>query len=135
MKGSLAILGTGSDVGKSLTVTALCRIFANMGINVAPFKAQNTSNNSYSILDGLEIARAQVVQAQAAKIKPEVNMNPVLIKPSTNEKAQVILNGKILQNRSATEYFKNTQFLFKKACKSYKKLKQKYDFIITSRDL
>lgn len=89
------IFGTASASGKSLIATALCRILHRRGVRVAPFKAQNMSNNSWITADGLEMGRAQVVQALAAGIEPDVRMNPVLIKPSSDMGAQVILNGKV----------------------------------------
>jgi adenosylcobyric acid synthase len=88
-------LGTGSDVGKSIVTTALCRIFANRGLQVAPFKAQNMSNNSGVTPEGLEMGRAQIVQAEAARIAPHVDMNPVLLKPVSDVGSQVVLNGEV----------------------------------------
>ncbi|MCP4215069.1 MAG: cobyric acid synthase, partial [bacterium] len=87
----IAILGTGSDVGKSIVTTALCRLFANQGIRVAPYKAQNMSNNSGVTPEGLEMGRAQIVQAEAAKIPPHVDMNPILLKPTSDIGSQVVL--------------------------------------------
>src|SRR5437763_1762187 len=87
----LAVLGTGSDVGKSIVVTALCRIFANRGIRVAPYKAQNMSNNSGVTPEGLEMGRAQIVQAEASRIPPHVDMNPILLKPTSDVGSQVIV--------------------------------------------
>ena len=89
----LAVLGTGSDVGKSIVTTALCRIFANRGFRVAPFKAQNMSNNSGVTPEGAEMGRAQIVQAEAARIATHVDMNPVLLKPVSDLGSQVVLNG------------------------------------------
>lgn len=100
------IQGTASSAGKSLLVAALCRIFSNDGLNVAPFKSQNMSLNSYVTMEGLEMGRAQVLQAQAARIEPSVLMNPILLKPTTNRKSQVIIKGKPYQNMDAVGYFK-----------------------------
>ena len=89
----LAILGTGSDVGKSIVVTALCRYLVQQGMRVAPFKAQNMSNNSGVTPEGLEMGRAQIVQAEAAGIAPLVDMNPVLLKPTSEIGSQVVVLG------------------------------------------
>ncbi len=126
----LAILGTASDVGKSVAVAALCRIFADMGIRVAPFKAQNMSNNSYVTLEGLEMGRAQIVQAEASRIEPTVDMNPVLLKPSGDTTSQVILHGRPVSSFKASEYYQQTEFLFNEALKSLERLRSLYDLVI-----
>lgn len=126
----VSILGTGSDVGKSIVVTALCRIFSDLGFSVSPFKAQNMSNNSYVTASGGEMGRAQVVQAQAAGIEPDVDMNPVLLKPSSNTTTQVVLHGKPIGNKNGKGYFDNTDYLFEKAKSSLEHLRSIYDFII-----
>lgn len=101
----IMIQGTASSAGKSLLAAALCRIFSNDGLKVAPFKSQNMSLNSYVTLEGLEMGRAQVLQAQAARIEPSVLMNPILLKPTTNHKSQVIIKGRPYQNMDAVDYF------------------------------
>jgi adenosylcobyric acid synthase len=103
MKG-LMILGTASDVGKSLITTAICRLFANEGVKVAPFKSQNMSNNSYVTLDGNEIGRAQGIQAEAAKTEASVYMNPILLKPKSELQSEVVLLGKVLNTISGKGY-------------------------------
>ncbi len=100
---NLMVYGTGSDVGKSIIVAGLCRVLKQKGISVCPFKSQNMALNSYITKDGKEMGRAQVVQAEAAGLEPSVYMNPILLKPSTDQKSQVILHGKALQNMSARE--------------------------------
>ena len=100
------LVGTGSDVGKSVINAALCRIFKQDGYHPAPFKAQNMALNSYATPDGLEIGRAQAVQAEACGVAPCTDMNPLLLKPNTEQTAQVVLNGKPIGNRSAYEYFR-----------------------------
>ncbi|NTU68601.1 MAG: cobyric acid synthase [Chlorobiaceae bacterium] len=105
---NIAVLGTASDVGKSVVATALCRIFSNAGIDVAPFKAQNMSNNSGVTPEGGEMGRAQIVQAYAARVAPHADMNPVLLKPNTDTGAQVVLQGQVCSDRTAREYFGDT---------------------------
>ena len=95
-----------SNAGKSLLCTALCRIFRQDGFRVAPFKSQNMALNSFITEEGLEMGRAQVVQAEASGIKPSVLMNPVLLKPTTDVGSQVIVNGEVRANMSAVDYFK-----------------------------
>lgn len=102
----IMLAGTGSDVGKSLIATGLCRIFRQDGYNPAPFKAQNMALNSYATPDGLEIGRAQAVQAEAAGIPCHTDMNPILLKPSGHNTSQVVLNGRPIGNRDAYEYFR-----------------------------
>jgi adenosylcobyric acid synthase len=126
----LAVLGTGSDVGKSVVVTALCRIFSDMGIRVAPFKAQNMSNNSFVTVQGGEVGRAQVVQAEAARVPIHVNMNPVLLKPSSDTGSQVVVHGKAIGNSEASAYFANTDYLFQRAKASLETLRADYDLIV-----
>jgi len=110
----VAVFGTGSDVGKSVVVAALCRIFSDLGVRVAPFKAQNMSNNSYVTPEGGEMGRAQIVQAEAAHIAPHVDMNPVLLKPSTDTGSQVVLYGQPLGNKEAKD-ISPTQITFTKS--------------------
>lgn len=126
----VAVLGTGSDTGKSITVAAFCRIFSDLGIRVAPFKAQNMSNNSHVTPEAGEMGRAQIVQAEAARIVPHVDMNPVLLKPSTDTGAQVVLQGKPIANREAKEYFADTDYLFGKALESLQRLRAANALII-----
>ena len=127
---SLAILGTASDVGKSIVATALCRIFRNAGIDVAPYKAQNMSNNSGVTPDGLEIGRAQIAQAEAACVVPTADMNPVLLKPNTDIGAQVVLQGRVCSNESAQGYFRDTSRWAEAARESLLRLKQKHQLLV-----
>ena len=125
-------VGTCSDAGKSILNTALCRIFKQDGYRPAPFKAQNMSLNSYSTPEGGEIGRAQAVQAEACGILPHTDMNPVLLKPSTDQTSQVILNGKAVGNMSAREYFRsgNKTQLFTEAVKAFHRLEENYNPIV-----
>ncbi|MCC8116858.1 MAG: cobyric acid synthase CobQ, partial [Planctomycetes bacterium] len=106
MAKALMIQGTASGAGKSLTVAGLCRLFRRDGYSVAPFKSQNMALNSFITLDGLEMGRAQVVQAEAAGIEPDVRMNPILLKPTGDAVSQVIVNGEVVANLPAAEYYR-----------------------------
>ncbi|HEX7474900.1 MAG TPA: cobyric acid synthase [Dehalococcoidales bacterium] len=122
--------GTASSVGKSVLVTALCRIFHQDGFKVAPFKSQNMALNSFVTTEGGEIGRAQAVQAQAAGIAPTVDMNPVLIKPEAGAKAQVIVMGKVAQHLNADNYSENAPRLLKTIENSFNRLRAAYDIIV-----
>jgi adenosylcobyric acid synthase len=126
----IAILGTGSEVGKSIVTTALCRILVNKGLRVAPFKAQNISNNSGVTPEGLEMGRAQIVQAEAAKISPHVDMNPILLKPMSDIGSQIVLHGKVTTENWASEHNDKKNVLFSKACNSLDRLRKAYDVIV-----
>ncbi len=126
----LMIQGTSSNAGKSVLVTALCRILLQDGIRVAPFKAQNMSLNSFVTRDGLEMGRAQVVQAQAAKLDPDVRMNPVLLKPNSDTGSQVIVRGLPVGNMSVLEYVAYKDTAWQAACTSYDELALDYDAIV-----
>ena len=127
----IMMMGTSSDVGKSIIAAALCRILHQDGINTAPFKAQNMALNSYVTKDGKEMGRAQVVQAEAAGIEPAVEMNPVLLKPTGNSCSQVILMGKPVGNMSAREYHKGYSLkAFDTVTKALKKLISEYDALV-----
>ncbi|MCP4628601.1 MAG: cobyric acid synthase [bacterium] len=126
----IAILGTGSDVGKSIITTALCRLLANQGIRVAPYKAQNMSNNSGVTPEGLEIGRAQIVQAEAAKIPPHVDMNPILLKPTSDIGSQVVLLGKAVENCTASDYHTKKDRLFATAAAALERLRCEYDLVV-----
>ena len=110
----LMLAGTGSDVGKSVLATALCRIFLQDGYHPAPFKAQNMALNSYATPEGLEIGRAQAVQAEAAGIPCHTDMNPLLLKPQSDHTSQVVLHGKPIGNRDAYDFWKAPSFLSQK---------------------
>ncbi|MBE6054825.1 MAG: cobyric acid synthase [Clostridium sartagoforme] len=127
---SIMFLGTASSVGKSTIATAFCRYFKNKGMKVAPFKALNISLNSYVTEDGLEMGRAQVVQADACEIKPKDWMNPVLLKPSGNMKTQVIVNGKVKCNMDAYKYKELNKELKEVVKDTYEKISKSYDLII-----
>ena len=128
----LMLAGTGSDVGKSILATALCRIFLQDGYHPAPFKAQNMALNSYATPEGLEIGRAQAVQAEAACVPCHTDMNPLLLKPSSDHTSQVVLNGKPIGNRSAYEYFRKEgrEELRREVCSAFDRLAARYNPIV-----
>jgi adenosylcobyric acid synthase len=127
---ALMFQGTGSDVGKSLIVAGLCRLFANRGLAVRPFKPQNMSNNAAVTGDGGEIGRAQALQARAARVAPSVDMNPVLLKPQSEVGSQVVVQGKIFGNARAREYQSLKPRLMPHVLDSYAKLKAQSDLVL-----
>ncbi|HXV47770.1 MAG TPA: cobyric acid synthase [Candidatus Binatia bacterium] len=127
---TLMIQGTGSSVGKSILVTALCRIFKQQGLRVAPFKAQNMSLNSYVTAAGGEIGRAQVVQAEAAGIAPTVEMNPVLLKPASDQNAQIIVRGKPWTTISAARFPELKAELWAAITESIDALRRRFDLVV-----
>ncbi|HAG12319.1 MAG TPA: cobyric acid synthase CobQ [Ruminococcus sp.] len=130
MARSIMIQGTMSNVGKSLICAALCRILHQDGYRCAPFKSQNMALNSYITPDGLEIGRAQAMQAEAAGIEPSAYMNPILLKPTTNIGSQVIVNGIARGNMRAAEYFLHKTELIPDILHAYQKLDEYYDYIV-----
>lgn len=126
----IMVQGTMSGAGKSLLCAALCRIFAQDGWRTAPFKSQNMALNSFVTKDGLEMGRAQAVQAQAAGIAPDVRMNPVLLKPSSDTGSQVIVNGEVRGQMPAAKYFRYKRQLFPEILAAYEGLAQEYDIIV-----
>lgn len=124
--------GTGSDVGKSIIAAAFCRIFRQDGYHPAPFKAQNMALNSYATPEGLEIGRAQAVQAEAAGVPCHSDMNPLLLKPSSDHTSQVVLNGRPIGNRSAYEYFRveGREELRHEVCSAFDRLASRYNPIV-----
>ncbi len=125
-------VGTGSDVGKSVIATAFCRIFLQDGYHPAPFKAQNMSLNSFATPDGLEIGRAQAVQAEAAGIACHTDMNPVLLKPQSDHTSQVILHGKPTGNQNARQYFRSEgrEWLCCEVHNAFDRLQQQYNPVV-----
>ena len=126
----LAIFGTSSDAGKTTLVMALCRIFADQGLKVAPFKAQNVSNNSAVTQEGREISRAQCLQAEAARVEPSYLFNPVLLKSHGNSSVQVIVNGLVYQNQSIAAYYAEIDNLKAQVKQAFSRLMQDYDLVI-----
>ena len=118
----IMVQGTMSGAGKSLLCTALCRIFAQDGYRVAPVKSLNMALNSFGTRDGLEMGRAQVVQAQAAGIEPDVRMNPILLKPSSDVGSQVIVNGEVRGQMPAAAYLNMNKSLITDILAAYKSL-------------
>ena len=126
----IMVQGTMSGAGKSLLCAALCRIFAQDGYRVAPFKSQNMALNSFVTRDGLEMGRAQVVQAQAAGMEPDVRMNPILLKPSSDTGSQVIVNGEVRGQMPAAAYFKMKRSLIPDILAAYNSLAEEVDIIV-----
>ena len=126
----IMVQGTMSGAGKSLLCAALCRIFAQDGYRVAPFKSQNMALNSFVTRDGLEMGRAQVVQAQAAGVEPDVRMNPILLKPSSDVGSQVIVNGEVRGDMPAKEYFRRKKSLIPDILRAYDSLADEFDIIV-----
>ena len=126
----IMIQGTMSNAGKSLVTAGLCRVFKQDGYKVAPFKSQNMALNSFITKEGLEMGRAQVIQAEACGIEPSVNMNPILLKPTNDVGSQVIVNGEVLGNMSAREYYKKKTELIPHIMEAYNNLAKEYDIIV-----
>ncbi len=127
---TLMIQGTASTAGKSTLVTGLCRILAQEGLRVAPFKAQNMALNSFVTRDGKEMGRAQVVQAEAAGVEPRVEMNPVLLKPEGNSRSQVIVMGRPLATLEAREYWRDRAGLLEVVADALATLRREYDVVL-----
>ena len=130
MSKKLMVLGTCSNAGKSLIAAGLCRILKNRGYKVAPYKSQNMALNSFITEDGLEMGRAQVVQAEAAGVKPDVRMNPILLKPNSDTGSQIILHGEVYGNYTAALYYEEKEFFEREAVKALEKLEKDFDYII-----
>ena len=130
MAKSIMIQGTMSNAGKSLIAAGLCRVFCQDGLKVAPFKAQNMALNSFITKEGLEMGRAQVVQAEAACVEPSVLMNPILLKPTSDMGSQVIVNGEVRAQMSAREYFRIKKTLMPEVMKAYGTLSETHDVIV-----
>ena len=126
----IMVQGTMSNAGKSLIVAGLCRIFAQDGYRVVPFKSQNMALNSYITEEGLEMGRAQVMQAEAAGVKPSVLMNPILLKPTNDVGSQVIVKGEVLGNMRARDYFAYKKKLVPTICEAFSELEKQADIIV-----
>ena len=126
----IMVQGTMSNVGKSLLVAGLCRVFHQDGYKVAPFKSQNMALNSFITKDGLEMGRSTVVQAEACGAEPSVLMNPILLKPTTDVGSQVILNGEVYGNMRAREYYSHKKEFVPEVLKAFHKLEEQYDIIV-----
>ena len=127
---ALMFSGTGSGVGKSVLAAAFCRILRRQGVRVAPFKAQNMALNSFVTLDGLEMGRAQVYQAEACGLEPDVRMNPILLKPSSDSRSQVVVMGKPVDTAGAVDYYSRYEYHRKVARDAFDSLAGDYDFIV-----
>ncbi len=126
----LMVQGTASSAGKSLLVTALCRIFAQDGVRVAPFKAQNMALNSFVTPEGHEIGRSQAVQAQAAGLPPHVDMNPILLKPEGDARSQVVVMGRPWQTLAAADYYERKAILWEQVTAAMARLRERYELVV-----
>jgi adenosylcobyric acid synthase len=127
---ALMVLGTASHAGKSLTAAALCRILRQDGFDVAPFKAQNMALNSFATREGHEIGRAQAMQAQAAGVEPHVDMNPILLKPTSEVGSQVVINGKVFGNYRGADYYRLKPMLLDAVTAAYQRLASQYEIVV-----
>lgn len=130
MAKTIMIQGTASNAGKSLIVAGLCRIFKQDGYKVAPFKSQNMALNSFITRDGFEMGRAQVMQAEAAGIEPDIRMNPILLKPTSDTGSQVIVNGEVVGDMSAKDYFAQKKKLIPDIMEAFNGLAEENDIIV-----
>ncbi len=130
MAKNIMIQGTMSNAGKSMLAAGLCRIFRQDGFRVAPFKSQNMALNSFITSSGAEMGRAQVMQAEAAGIAPDVRMNPILLKPTTDVGSQVIVNGQVQGNMRAVEYYRRKREFIPAVMDAYRSLEKEYDIIV-----
>ena len=130
MAKSIMIQGTMSNAGKSLVTAGLCRVLVQDGYRVAPFKSQNMALNSFITDEGLEMGRAQVMQAEACKLKPNVRMNPILLKPTTDMGSQVIVNGEVRKDMLAKDYFKYKRELLPEIKQAYDELAKDVDIVV-----
>ncbi len=130
MAKAIMVQGTMSNVGKSVLTAGLCRIFHQDGYRTAPFKSQNMALNSFITKEGLEMGRAQVMQAEAAGVEPVVAMNPILLKPTNDTGSQVIVNGKVRETMSARDYFRIKTDLIPDILRAYESLSSAYDIIV-----
>lgn len=130
MAKSIMVQGTTSNAGKSILTAGLCRVFLQDGYKPAPFKSQNMALNSFITKDGLEMGRAQVMQAEAAGIEPDVRMNPILLKPTGEKGSQVVLKGRVFRDMTAGEYYTYKQDMIPHIMESYNSLAEEYDIIV-----
>ncbi len=130
MSGALLVAGTSSDAGKSMVVAGLCRLLARSGLRVAPFKAQNMSNNSVVTIEGGEIGRAQAMQARAAGLQPSVRFNPVLLKPGSDQTAQLVIKGRVADSVTAASYFTHRDQLARLVADELACLRSEFDAVI-----
>ncbi|MDP9428763.1 MAG: cobyric acid synthase, partial [Actinomycetota bacterium] len=130
MSGALLVAGTTSDAGKSVVTAGICRWLVRQGVSVAPFKAQNMSNNSMVTMDGAEIGRAQVMQAAAARVEPEAAMNPVLLKPGGEDSSQVVVLGRAVADVTALSYRPMKAALLEQVLSCLADLRSRFDVVV-----